>query len=154
MKIRPYQSTDESAVIDLWMRCGLVAPQNNPRTDIQRMVAVAPDWFLVGTLDADVIASVMVAYDGHRGWVHYLAVDPRCQKAGYGRQIMDQAEGLLRGVGCPKINLQVRTTNQQVIEFYQRIGFSLDDVLSMGKRLVIDEPFIPANSTDQQPCAY
>ena len=154
MKIRPYQSTDESAVIDLWMLCGLVAPQNNPQTDIQRMIAVAPDWFLVGTLDAEVIATVMVAYDGHRGWVHYLAVAPRCQKAGYGRRIMDHAEALLRELGCPKINLQVRTSNRQVIEFYQRIGFSLDDVLSMGKRLVIDEPFDPANPTNNQPCAH
>jgi ribosomal protein S18 acetylase RimI-like enzyme len=153
MKIRSYQSSDESAVIDLWTRCGLLAPQNNPRTDIQRMIAVAPEWFLVGTLEAEVIATVMVGYDGHRGWVHYLAVAPHCQKAGCGRCIMDHAEALLRELGCPKINLQVRTSNRQVIDFYERIGFSRDDVLSMGKRLVIDEPFNPTTTTNKQPCS-
>lgn len=152
MIIRAYQSADESAVIDLWLRCGLLAPQNNPQADIQRMLAFAPEWFLVGTLDAEVIATAMVGYDGHRGWIHYLAIAPHCQKAGYGRQIMDHAEALLRKLGCPKINLQVRNTNRQVIEFYQRIGFSIDDVLSMGKRLVVDEPLNPANSKNTQPC--
>ncbi len=126
-----------------WIRCGLVAPQNNPRTDIQRKLQVAPELFLVGTLDDEIVATVMAGYDGHRGWINYLAVAPKFQKSGYGRQIMEYAEGLLRERGCPKINFQVRSTNKQVIEFYQRIGFSFDDVLSMGKRLVTDEPFNP-----------
>ena len=141
MKIRAYKPTDESAVIDLWMRCGLLAPQNNPRTDIQRKLSVAPELFLIGTLDSGIVATVMAGYEGHRGWINYLAVAPHLQKTGYGRQIMEHAECLLRERGCPKINLQVRSTNKQVIEFYQRIGFSFDDVLSLGKRLVTDEPF-------------
>ena len=141
MIIRPYKTTDENMVIDLWMRCGLISPQNNPQTDIQRKLAVAPELFLVGTLNSEVVATVMAGYEGHRGWINYLAVSPHLQKTGYGRQIMEHAEGLLRERGCPKINLQVRSANKQVIEFYQRIGFSFDDVLSMGKRLVIDEAF-------------
>ncbi len=141
MKIRTYKPSDESAVIDLWKRCGLVAPQNNPQADIRRKLDVAPELFLVGTLDSRIVATVMAGYEGHRGWINYLAVAPHLQKTGYGRQIMEHAEGLLRELGCPKINLQVRSTNKEVIEFYQRIGFSFDDVLSMGKRLVTDEPF-------------
>jgi ribosomal protein S18 acetylase RimI-like enzyme len=141
MRIRAFQPTDESAVIDLWRRCGLVAPHNNPQLDIQRKLAVTPELFLVGTLDSGIVATVMAGYEGHRGWVNYLAVAPRLQKGGYGREIMEHAEGLLRDLGCPKINLQVRSSNKQVIEFYQRLGFSFDDVLSMGKRLVIDAPF-------------
>lgn len=141
MKIRTYESTDESAVIDLWRSCGLLAPQNNPHEDIQRKLAVAPDLFLVGTLDSEIVATVMAGYEGHRGWINYLAVAPHLQKSGCGRKIMEHAEALLRERGCPKINLQVRAANKQVIEFYQRIGFSFDDVLSMGKRLVTDAPF-------------
>jgi ribosomal protein S18 acetylase RimI-like enzyme len=143
MTIRPYDPTDESAVIDLWQRCGLVVPQNNPRADIQRKLAVTPELFLIGTLDGEVIATVMAGYDGHRGWINYLAVAPHLQKSGHGRQIMAHAEALLRERGCPKVNLQVRSANKQVIEFYRGIGFVMDDVLSMGKRLVIDDPHVP-----------
>lgn len=141
MKIRPYEAADEEAVIDLWKRCGLVTRQNHPRTDIQRKLADSPKLFLVGALGTEVVATVMAGYEGHRGWINYLAVAPPWQKTGYGRQIMERAEALLRELGCPKINLQVRSTNQQVIEFYHRLGFSFDDVRSLGKRLVTDEPF-------------
>lgn len=143
MNIRVYQPSDESSVIDLWTRCGLVAPQNNPRADIQRKLQVAPELFLVGELDDAIVATVMAGYEGHRGWINYLAVEPHLQKTGYGRQIMEQAEVLLRERGCPKINLQVRSTNKQFIEFYQRLGFAIDDVVSLGKRLVKDEPLNP-----------
>ena len=143
MNIRVFHPADETAVIDLWLRCGLVAPQNNPHADIQRKLAVAPELFLVGTLGEEIAATVMAGYEGHRGWINYLAVAPHLQKAGYGRAIMDHAESLLRARGCPKINLQVRTANRQVIEFYQRLGFVIDDVVSLGKRLVRDEPFQP-----------
>jgi len=143
VKIRAFHFTDESAVIDLWTRCELVAPQNNPHADIQRKLQVAPELFLVGTLNDEIVATVMAGYEGHRGWINYLAVAPHLQKTGYGRQIMEYAEGLLRERGCPKINLQVRATNRQVIEFYQRLGFAIADVLSMGKRLATDEPFRP-----------
>ena len=141
MTIRAFNSADDGAVIELWRRCGLIAPQNNPHADIHRKLAVAPELFLVGTFDSEIVATAMVGYEGHRGWINYLAVAPHLQYSGYGRQLMEHAEGLLRKLGCPKINLQVRSTNTQVIEFYKRIGFSVDDVVSMGKRLVIDEPF-------------
>jgi ribosomal protein S18 acetylase RimI-like enzyme len=81
----------------------------------------------------------MAGYDGHRGWLYYLAVDPTCRRAGYGRAIADEAERLLRSAGCPKINLQVRTTNRDVIAFYERLGYTADEVVSLGKRLIPDE---------------
>ena len=141
MRIRAYQPADETAVIDLWKRCGLVRPQNNPREDIRRKLQVAPELFLVGVLGSEIIATAMAGYEGHRGWINYLAVSPHVQQHGYGRLIMEHAERLLRERGCPKINLQVRAANKKAVEFYKRIGFSLDDVLSMGKRLATDEPF-------------
>ncbi len=141
MIIRAYQTGDEEAVIDLWRQCGLLRPQNNPRADIRRKLEASPELFLVGVLDSEIVATAMAGYEGHRGWINYLAVAPHLQKRGCGREIMERAEKLLRGRGCPKINLQVRTANKEAIEFYKRIGFAVDDVVSMGKRLVIDGPF-------------
>ena len=139
MKIRAYRPADESAVVDLWRRCGLLRPQNDPHQDIQRKLQVAPELFLVGSLGSEVIATAMAGYEGRRGWISYLGVDPAFQKRGYGREIMLRAEALLRARGCPKINLQVRSSNKEVIDFYQRLGFSIDEVLSMGKRLIPDQ---------------
>jgi len=83
----------------------------------------------------------MVGYEGHRGWINYLAVRPDCQRQGHARQIMEEAERLLREAGCPKINLQIRSTNTEVIAFYKSIGYRVDDVVSMSKRLGADEPY-------------
>lgn len=140
MKIRSYQSGDESSVIELWRECGLVAPQNDPHRDVQRKLKVNPEWFLVGEKDGTIVASCMAGYEGHRGWINYLAVAPSEQRNGYARQMMEEAERLLRLAGCPKINLQVRASNNRVIEFYQSIGFKVDDVVSLGKRLEVDSP--------------
>jgi ribosomal protein S18 acetylase RimI-like enzyme len=138
MLIRPYQPTDESAVIDLWHRCGLVRPWNDPKKDIARKLLVRPDLFIVGINDDKIVATAMAGYEGHRGWINYLAVAPEHRREGFARQIMEHAEKLLREAGCPKINLQVRSSNSEVIEFYRRIGYAVDDVVSMGKRLIHD----------------
>jgi len=138
MDIRPYEHRDEESVVQLWTDCGLVVPWNDPCRDIQRKLKVQADMFLVACLDNRVIATVMAGYDGHRGWINYLAVSPLCRRKGIGRRMMEEAEALLRAAGCPKINLQVRSTNDAVIEFYKRIGFKADDVMSLGKRLEPD----------------
>jgi ribosomal protein S18 acetylase RimI-like enzyme len=139
MDIRQYEPRDEESVVQLWTDCGLVVPWNNPRRDIQRKLKMQADMFLVACVESQVIATVMAGYDGHRGWINYLTVSPRHQRAGVGRRMMEEAEALLRAEGCPKINLQVRSANAAVIEFYKRIGFNVDDVVSLGKRLEPDE---------------
>lgn len=140
LHIRPYQRDDERAVIELWIDCGLVAPWNNPKRDIERKLRVNAEWFLVGVHEGRLVATCMAGYEGHRGWINYLAVSPSHRRQGIGATMMAEAESRLRAAGCPKINLQVRVTNQEVIEFYRSIGFSDDHVLSMGKRLEPDEP--------------
>jgi ribosomal protein S18 acetylase RimI-like enzyme len=90
-----------------------------------------------------VVGSLMAGYDGHRGWLNYLAVEPTQRRRGIARQLVRAAEELLRAVGCPKVNLQVRSSNQEVLEFYLRLGFMVDDVVSMGKRLIVDAPPSP-----------
>lgn len=139
MEIRPYRSSDEAAVVALWVKCGLTRPWNDPRRDICRKLAVRPDLFLVGTIAEEIVATVMAGYEGHRGWINYLAVAPGQQRQGLGRRIMEAAETLLKQAGCPKINLQVRTSNQGVIEFYKSLGYLTDDVVSLGKRLENDD---------------
>ncbi|BBO90212.1 GNAT family acetyltransferase [Desulfosarcina ovata] len=139
IEIRPYESNDEMQVVQLWTACGLVVAWNNPHRDIQRKLAVQPELFLVGCLAYKIIATVMAGYDGHRGWINYLAVHPNYQHTGLGKRMMAEAEIRLRATGCSKINLQVRRTNAKVIEFYKKIGYKLDDVVSFGKRLEPDE---------------
>lgn len=139
--IRPYQPQDENPVIELWRQCALLVPHNNPGRDIERKLEVNPEWFLVGILEGGLVATCMAGYEGHRGWINYLAVSPSCRRQGIGSRMMEKAEGLLKKAGCPKINLQVRESNSEVIRFYEKIGYSNDHVLSMGKRLDIDAPY-------------
>jgi ribosomal protein S18 acetylase RimI-like enzyme len=134
-KIRLFQNSDRPDVIDLWHRCNLVVPQNDPQQDIDLKLKTQPDLFFVGTVSNKMVATVMAGYDGHRGWIYYLAVDPDYQRKQIGRRMMAKAESALQKRGCPKINLQVRTSNQAVISFYKRLGFSNDDVIGLGKRL-------------------
>lgn len=139
LSIRPFAERDTDAVVTLWKRCGLVKPWNDPYKDIQRKLAVSRDLFLVGEYNEQLIATVMGGYEGHRGWINYLAVDPDYQHHGYGRFMMDAVAKKLLALGCPKINLQVRTNNTAVIRFYKKIGYTQDDVVSFGKRLIPDD---------------
>ena len=138
MRIRSFAPEDEEAVTSLWRRCDFLRPSNDPRKDIERKRRVRPDLFLVGVVGSRVVASVMAGYEGHRGWLNYLAVDPEHQRRGLGRAIVLEAERRLRASGCPKVNLQIRTSNTAVVEFYRRVGYSADDVVSMGKRIEPD----------------
>ncbi|WP_457576681.1 GNAT family acetyltransferase [Desulfomarina sp.] len=139
MKIRCFSEGDGAQVLSLWRACGLVAPQNDPVKDIERKIRRDRENFLVGELSDLLIATCMVGYDGHRGWINYLAVSPAFRRRGYGAEMMSRAEVLLREQGCPKINLQVRAVNSAVIRFYRSIGFGVDEVVSLGKRLESDQ---------------
>ena len=139
LAIRPYQLSDESATIALWDQCNLLRPCNNPHRDIQRKLSFQPDLFLLAILGGQVVGSVMAGYEGHRGWINYLAVAPQHRRQGIARRLMAEAERRLLALGCPKINLQVRSTNHAVLGFYSRIGYAQDEVISLGKRLLSDE---------------
>jgi len=138
MKIKAFESRYKDDVIALWRDCGLLVPQNDPAKDIERKLKVDPDLFLIGLLDDCVVASVMGGYEGHRGWINYLAVKPSQQRKGYGQAIMQTVEDLLRQKGCPKINLQVRSSNSAVVQFYSALGYDDNHVIGLGKRLEQD----------------
>ncbi len=141
--VRAFDEVDRPAMIDLWRRCELTRPWNDPELDIDRKLACDGELLLVGfvtgvTGDESPVATAMAGYDGHRGWVSYLAVDPDLRGAGHGASMMRHVEARLRTLGCPKINLQIRTSNLDDVRFYGSIGYSMDDVVSMGRRLVDD----------------
>ena len=138
MRIRAFQAKDEAAVVALWERCRLTRPWNDPRKDIARKLGVQPELFLVGEVDGAVVATVMAGYDGHRGWVNYLAVSPEAQGKGFGKALMREVEARLLARGCPKINMQVRTSNTEAIAFYRRLGYAQDESVALGKRLIPD----------------
>jgi ribosomal protein S18 acetylase RimI-like enzyme len=94
---------------------------------------------MVGEVDGQVVAVVMAGYEGHRGWVNYLAVEPELQGRGLGREMMAEAERRLEALGCPKVQLQIRTDNARAINFYRCLGYTEDAVVGMGKRLVRDD---------------
>ena len=138
MQIQSYSPKYEKEVIALWERCNLTRPVNNPQKDIQRKMKVNPELFLIGLLDGKVVATAMGGYEGHRGAVNYLGVDPALQKKGLGRQMMLALEEKLKAMGCPKLNLMFRTENAGVEKFYEKLGYKRDDVIEMGKRLIPD----------------
>lgn len=139
LAIRAFVETDTERVIALWSRCGLLRPWNDPQKDIARKLRVQRELFLVGEIDGTVVAAMMVGYEGHRGWVNYLAIEPGLQRRGLGRALMAEAERRLSALGCPKVQLQIRNDNAEAIAFYRRLGYTEDAVVNMGKRLEKDD---------------
>lgn len=133
--IARYSPKHQNAVIDLWNACNLIVPQNDPLEDIQKKLDFQPELFFIALLDGQLIGSIMVGYEGHRGWIHYLAVLPAFQRRGYGKKLVDKAIDELRKLGCLKVNLQVRRSNASVVGFYKHLGFEEEERTSMGMRL-------------------
>ena len=136
--IHEFQEADRTDVIALWTDCGLVVPWNDPDKDIDRKLKVDPALFLVGRDNNEVVATVMGGYEGHRGWINYMAVSTSKRRRGYGQKMMQAVEQRIEARGCPKINLQIRASNADVIAFYQALGYCTEDVAGLGKRLVTD----------------
>ena len=131
---------DIASVAALWQRCGLTRPWNDPAADIALARSGPNATVLVGRDDSRLVASVLVGHDGHRGWVYYVAVDPDCRHRGYGRLIMDAAEGWLRGRGIEKMQLMVRPDNREVQAFYQSLGYFEQQRIIFAKWLDGREP--------------
>ena len=121
MQIRAYRNSDEEGVVALWHTCGLTRPWNDPHKDIARKLTVQRDLFLVGELESRLMATVMAGFEGHRGWVNYLAVSPDFRGCGFGARLMKVVEEMFVERGCPKVNLVVRSTNKAVLDFYCRL---------------------------------
>ena len=138
MTIRTFEQRDTDAVVELWHHCGLTRPWNDPHKDIARKLTAQPELFLVAEDAGVVIGTGMIGFDGHRGWVYYLAVDPSRRGEGHARALMAEAERRLIQLGCPKIMLMVRAQNTAVVELYEHLDYIREDTLLLGKRLIPD----------------
>jgi len=130
---------DTEAVIALWQNCELTRPWNNPEADFAKAIENPTSDILLLTECETLIATIMVGYDGHRGWVYYLAVHPDHRRKGLGKRMMEAAEAWLRERGAPKIQLMVRSANADVIAFYEALGLERQDVVTLGRRLDEDD---------------
>jgi ribosomal protein S18 acetylase RimI-like enzyme len=133
--IRPIRGGEDEAVIALWTACGLTRPWNDPVADLNLAKDGATSTVLVATDEAGISGSIMVGFDGHRGWVYYLAVDPDRRRSGLGRSLMAAAQDWLKDKGAPKLQLMVRADNEAALGFYQRLGLERQDVVVLGRRL-------------------
>tara|TARA_R110000868_G_scaffold3200_10_gene21138 strand:- start:1081 stop:1557 length:477 start_codon:yes stop_codon:yes gene_type:complete len=132
---RSAREADTEALVALWDACGLTRAWNDPRKDIEFARGGAASDVLVGELEGEVVASVMVGHDGHRGAVYYVAVAPERQGTGLGRAVMAAAEDWLKARGVWKLNLMVRTGNEVALGFYEGLGYEESEVVVMAKRL-------------------
>lgn len=138
MQIRVFEDHDRDSVVTLWQRCGLVVDWNDPEKDIARKQQIQPELFLVGLCESRVVCCAMGGYDGHRGWIYYLAVDPDHRGRGYGARLVNEVTTRLEALGCPKLNIMVRRSNDQALDFYRSLGFLDDEVTCLGRRLMRD----------------
>ncbi|MBC7415292.1 MAG: GNAT family acetyltransferase [Herminiimonas sp.] len=133
-----FEAKDASQVVALWHACGLTRSWNDPMRDIARKQLVQPELFLVLREGETIAATIMAGFDGHRGWVNYLAVAETHRGRGIGRALMAEVEQRLERAGCPKLNLLVRADNYAVLDFYTHLGYVADDAVALGKRLIHD----------------
>ena len=137
-------------VVELWERVfGYGAAHNAPHLAIDKKLAVADGLFFVAEAGGKVVGSIMAGYDGHRGWIYSLAVLPDYRRRGLGSRLMRHAEERLKLLGCPKINLQIMQGNQKVEAFYRKLGYQIEQRISMGKKILENitpaEPGAPPN---------
>lgn len=136
IEVRAFRAPDAAAVTKLWEAAFPDDPPwNNPADVIARKLAVQPELFLVATAGDDIAGTVIAGYDGFRGWLHHVAVAQAFQGEGVARKLIEAAEERLAAMGCPKVNLQVRASNNAVRGLYLELGFTEEDRLSFGKRL-------------------
>jgi len=126
---------DEVAVTALWERAGLTRPWNDAKSDFRLAVEGNASAILLLHIESELTATVMVGFDGHRGWVYFLGVDPDHRRKGLGRELMLAAEQWLAKRSAPKIQLMVRDDNAPAIGFYKALGYEVQPVVTIGRRL-------------------
>jgi ribosomal protein S18 acetylase RimI-like enzyme len=135
MQIVEITDADVPVVVDFWHRCGLTRPWNDPVSDIAFARGNPSSTILLGRIAERMVASAMIGFDGHRGWIYYLGVDPDLRRQGLGARMMEAAEQWLRARGVPKLQLMIRDGNTAALAFYEALGLERQPVVTMGKRL-------------------
>ncbi|MEM6544942.1 MAG: GNAT family acetyltransferase [Pseudomonadota bacterium] len=139
LRIRTFAETDREDVIRLWNDCSLTRPWNDPNKDIDRKLNYQPELFFVAEVNDELVGTAMAGYDGHRGSVFYLAISPAYQGRSFGRLLMAHVEDALEELGCPKLNVMVRSSNGTALGFYDRLSYTIDEVKCVAKRIIADD---------------
>ncbi|MEQ1819424.1 MAG: GNAT family acetyltransferase [Terricaulis sp.] len=135
MNAREATRDDKLAVIELWERCALTRPWNDPSQDFEFAYGGPASGVIVLEEAGVIIGAALVGHDGHRGSTYYVGVEPQLQRGGAGRLLMGAVEDWLRARGVWKLNLLVRRENAAVISFYEKLGYSDQNCVALGKRL-------------------
>ena len=133
--IGPLAPAEVEAAVALWDEADLLRPWNDPRADIARALRAPSATVLAGRFDGALVATIIVGWDGHRGWIYYLAVAAAERRRGFGARMLRAAEAWLAERGAPKLNLLVRAENATVVGFYEAMGYRRGDVLMMQRAL-------------------
>jgi len=140
LQIRAFEERDLEAVVALLSAVfPNPAPHNEPRASIGRKLGVDRELLLVGHAGGRLVATAMGGWDGHRGWLYQVAVAPDARGRGYGRAIVEAVEVELRERGCAKLNLQVLASNEIAVGFWRRLGYRVEERVSLGKLLPASE---------------
>ena len=131
MKIELFTMRYYHEIIDLWKRSGIEVSSSDTRDEIAKMLKRNPDLFLIGKENEKVIAVVMGAFDGRRGYVHHLAIAPDYQKKGYGKMMMDELIEKFHIKKVHKVHLFIEKNNKEVADFYRKLGWEVRDDLIM-----------------------
>jgi ribosomal protein S18 acetylase RimI-like enzyme len=135
LDISPLLPGEAEAAVALWEEAGLTRPWNDPRADIRLALAGPASTVLAGRIDGGLVATAMVGWDGHRGWLYYLAVAKAERRRGYGARMARAAEDWLAARQAPKIQLLIRAENQAVIAFYEALGYRRSDSVMLQRVL-------------------
>ena len=132
MKIRKFQDSDKAALISLWQTVFPDDPPHNKPSSVIDAKLNVDDLIFIAQSEGELVGACMAGYDGHRGWLYAVAVDPAHRRKNIGKLIVQHTLQSLKELGCMKVNLQIRSTNTEVAAFYQSLGFTVEDRLSMG----------------------
>ena len=132
MEIRPYRANDRAELVAFWKRAFPEDPPHNEPNKVIEAKLRVDELIFVATEHDKIIGAVLAGYDGHRGWLYLVAVDETMRRRGLGSRLVRHVVEALKGLGCIKINLQVRPTNSEVVAFYKALGFKVEDRISMG----------------------
>lgn len=132
MEIRKYSNNDKKSLVDFW---NTIFPDDPPHNEPSKVIdakLAVDDLIFIAVDEGQVIGACMAGYDGHRGWLYAVGVLPEFRRSGTGSMLIQHSIQKLQEIGCVKVNLQIRSTNRQVAKFYESLGFSIEDRLSMG----------------------
>lgn len=133
--IRQFCKDDYSSVMQLWIKCNLVIKKSDELSELEKLLRCNADLFLVKTENEKIIGCFLGCWDGRRGWINHLAVDPEKSRMGIGKSLMEEVEKRLKLKGCLKINLTILPNNEDVLAFYSTIGYCEEKVIFLSKRL-------------------